>query len=120
MRIKVASLAISERHAIYAAVRRGILQSDTCGDNICVDAKELKAWKHRGYRKRQDVNPRRVNQYRGVYLGRGDIAPYFAACKGEFLGNYETPEDAALAYDERVLEVFGKQAITHPQGRGKA
>jgi hypothetical protein len=38
------------------------LQSDTCGDNICVDAKELKAWKHRGYRKRQDVNPRRVNQ----------------------------------------------------------
>lgn len=63
--------------------------------------------------KRQDSKPRRHNTYRGVCRCHNQVSPYTARLGTEYLGDYETPEQAALAYDERALERYGEQAITN-------
>lgn len=48
--------------------------------------------------------------YAGVYLNRTGKA-YVASVKKINCGSYKTPEEAALAYNKKALEVYGDKAI---------
>jgi hypothetical protein len=47
--------------------------------------------------------------YRGVFYLRGQTK-FYAACAKMSLGAYDTPEEAALAYDQVAYTIWGAQA----------
>ena len=49
-------------------------------------------------------------QFRGVSFAPQCRSKWRARHRGEFLGRYDTPEEAARAYDERVIELYGEYA----------
>lgn len=67
---------------------------------------------------RKRLTKARHSQYKGVTTSRGRyLAQIREGLKNKFIGRYDTPEEAARAYDREALRIYGEKAVLNNVSR---
>lgn len=88
------------------------------GNKLDLRSSNLQVTTHQHIALSRSQGARRPSKHgwRGVVVKAGNGGRYRAMCATSYLGTYDTPEEAALAYDQVAYTIWGAQAtLNFPQ-----